>query len=68
MEKISGFSSNKIIKILQRITLVYGRCWSMGHAQNLFDHGDSVDGGPPGSKNEDGDRFVEIWDLSYAYR
>ena len=31
----------------------------------FFDHGDSVDGGPPGSKNEDGDRFVEIWNLVF---
>ena len=31
----------------------------------FFDHGNSVDGGPPGSKNEDGDRFVEIWNLVF---
>ena len=31
----------------------------------FFDHGDSVQGGPPGSKDEDGDRFVEIWNLVF---
>ena len=31
----------------------------------FFDHGDTVEGGPPGSKNEDGDRFIEIWNLVF---
>ena len=31
----------------------------------FFDHGDKVPGGPPGSKDEDGDRFVEIWNLVF---
>ena len=66
-KKISGFSSNKIIKISTEDNF-----WSMGDvgpcgpcSEIFFDHGDSVDGGPPGSKNEDGDRFVEIWNLVF---
>ena len=46
--------------------------WSMGSegpcgpcSEIFYDHGDSVDGGPPGSKDEDGDRFVEIWNLVF---
>ena len=31
----------------------------------FFDHGESVKGGPPGSKDEDGDRFIEIWNLVF---
>ena len=32
---------------------------------NFYDHGDKVFGGPPGSKDEDGDRFIEIWNLVF---
>ncbi len=46
--------------------------WSMGNtgpcgpcSEIFYDHGEGVDGGPPGSKNEDGDRFVEIWNLVF---
>jgi alanyl-tRNA synthetase len=31
----------------------------------FFDHGDHIPGGPPGSADEDGDRFVEIWNLVF---
>ena len=37
----------------------------MDHAQIFFDHGSNIAGGPPGSPNEDGDRFVEIWNLVF---
>ena len=66
-KKVSGFSDNKIIKISNDDNF-----WSMGDegpcgpcSEIFFDHGDAIDGGPPGSKNEDGDRFVEIWNLVF---
>jgi len=46
--------------------------WSMGDtgpcgpcSEIFFDHGPEVPGGPPGSSNEDGDRYVEIWNLVF---
>ena len=66
-KKISGFSDEKIIRISTNDNF-----WSMGSegpcgpcSEIFYDHGDSVDGGPPGSKDEDGDRFVEIWNLVF---
>ena len=38
----------------------------MVHCSEIFyDHGDKLKGGPPGSPNEDGDRFIEIWNLVF---
>jgi len=31
----------------------------------FYDHGESIDGGPPGSENEEGDRYIEIWNLVF---
>lgn len=31
----------------------------------FYDHGEEIDGGPPGSKDEDGDRYIEIWNLVF---
>jgi len=66
-KKISGLSSDKIIKIKTNDNF-----WSMGDtgpcgpcSEIFFDHGELVEGGPPGSKNEDGDRFIEIWNLVF---
>ena len=46
--------------------------WSMGDtgpcgpcSEIFFDHGPQVEGGPPGSENEDGDRYVELWNLVF---
>ena len=46
--------------------------WSMGEtgpcgpcSEIFYDHGDHIPGGPPGSADEDGDRFVEIWNLVF---
>ena len=46
--------------------------WSMGDtgpcgpcSEIFFDHGPDIEGGPPGSEDEDGDRFVEIWNLVF---
>ncbi len=66
-KKISGFKDDKIIKIKTNDNF-----WSMGDtgpcgpcSEIFYDHGDTVEGGPPGSKNEDGDRFIEIWNLVF---
>ena len=46
--------------------------WSMGDtgpcgpcSEIFYDHGDDVEGGPPGSPDEDGDRYIEIWNLVF---
>ena len=46
--------------------------WAMGDtgpcgpcSEIFYDHGDHIPGGPPGSRDEDGDRFVEIWNLVF---
>ena len=46
--------------------------WSMGDtgpcgpcSEIFYDHGDDVEGGPPGSPEEDGDRYIEIWNLVF---
>ena len=66
-KKISGLSDNKIISISTNDNF-----WSMGDtgpcgpcSEIFYDHGDNLFGGPPGSKDEDGDRFVEIWNLVF---
>ena len=66
-KKISGFSDSKIIKIKTDDNF-----WRMGEfgpcgpcSEIFFDHGEKIFGGPPGSKDEDGDRYVEIWNLVF---
>ena len=66
-KKITGFPDSKIIRINTSDNF-----WSMGSvgpcgpcSEIFYDHGSSVSGGPPGSANEDGDRFVEIWNLVF---
>ena len=66
-KKIAGLSENKIIKIPTSDNF-----WSMGDtgpcgpcSEIFYDHGDKLKGGPPGSKDEDGDRFIEIWNLVF---
>ncbi|NWG52960.1 MAG: alanine--tRNA ligase [Hydrogenophilaceae bacterium] len=66
-KKIAGFSDDKIIRIATSDNF-----WSMGDtgpcgpcSEIFYDHGDSVPGGPPGSPDEDGDRFVEFWNLVF---
>ncbi|MFO1013413.1 MAG: alanine--tRNA ligase [Caulobacteraceae bacterium] len=65
--KIAGFPDEKIIRIASNDNF-----WSMGDtgpcgpcSEIFFDHGSHVPGGPPGSPDEDGDRFVEIWNLVF---
>jgi len=66
-KKIAGLSENKIYKIKTSDNF-----WSMGElgpcgpcSEIFYDHGDHLKGGPPGSKNQDGDRFIEIWNLVF---
>ncbi len=66
-KKIAGLSDDKIIRIGTSDNF-----WSMGDtgpcgpcSEIFFDHGAHIPGGPPGSPDEDGDRFVEIWNLVF---
>ena len=66
-KKIAGLNESKIIKISTSDNF-----WSMGDtgpcgpcSEIFYDHGDKLKGGPPGSPNEDGDRFIEIWNLVF---
>ena len=65
--KIAGLPDSRIIRIPTNDNF-----WSMGDtgpcgpcSEIFFDHGDHIFGGPPGSPDEDGDRFVEIWNLVF---
>jgi alanyl-tRNA synthetase len=62
-KKVTGFSDDRIIRIAGSDNF-----WAMGDngpcgpcTEIFWDYGDHVPGGPPGSPDEDGDRFVEIW-------
>ncbi len=66
-KKITGFSDSKIIRIPTSDNF-----WAMGDtgpcgpcSEIFFDHGDKIPGGPPGSPDQDGDRFIEIWNLVF---
>ncbi|GGD54319.1 alanine--tRNA ligase [Erythrobacter arachoides] len=65
--KIAGLPEERIIRIPTKDNF-----WAMGAdgpcgpcSEIFWDHGPSVAGGPPGSPDEDGDRFVEIWNLVF---
>ena len=65
--KISGLSEKKIIKINTSDNF-----WSMGDtgpcgpcSEIFYDHGSHIKGGVPGSKEQDGDRYIEIWNLVF---
>lgn len=66
-KKVSGFSDDKIIRIPTSDNF-----WAMGDtgpcgpcSEIFFDHGPGIPGGPPGSRDADGDRFIEIWNLVF---
>jgi alanyl-tRNA synthetase len=66
-KKIAGLSDDRIIRIPTSDNF-----WSMGDtgpcgpcSEIFYDHGPSIAGGPPGSPDEDGDRFIEIWNLVF---
>jgi len=66
-KRISGLPESRIIRIPTKDNF-----WAMGDdgpcgpcSEIFYDHGDHIPGGPPGSPDEDGDRFVEIWNLVF---
>ena len=66
-KKIAGLPEERIIRIATKDNF-----WAMGDdgpcgpcSEIFFDHGDHIWGGPPGSPEEDGDRFIEIWNLVF---
>ena len=66
-KKISGLNDDKIIRIPTSDNF-----WSMGEtgpcgpcSEIFFDHGDHLQGGLPGTKDQDGDRYIEIWNLVF---
>ena len=66
-EKVSGLEDARIIRIPTSDNF-----WSMGDtgpcgpcSEIFYDHGEEIPGGMPGSENEDGDRFIEIWNLVF---
>jgi alanyl-tRNA synthetase len=66
-KQVAGLPESRIIRIATSDNF-----WRMGDvgpcgpcSEIFYDHGDSIPGGPPGSADEDGDRFVEIWNLVF---
>ena len=66
-KKIAGLPESRIIRIAGSDNF-----WQMGDtgpcgpcSEIFYDHGDKIFGGPPGSPDEDGDRFIEIWNLVF---
>jgi alanyl-tRNA synthetase len=66
-KKVTGFSDDRIIRIATSDNF-----WSAGDtgpcgpcSEIFFDHGPKIPGGPPGSADADGDRFIEIWNLVF---
>ncbi len=66
-KKIAGLPESRIIRIAGSDNF-----WAMGDtgpcgpcSEIFYDHGDKIPGGPPGSPDADGDRFIEIWNLVF---
>ena len=66
-KKIAGLPDSRIIRIPTSDNF-----WAMGETgpcgpctEIFFDHGEDIPGGPPGSPDQDGDRFIEIWNLVF---
>src|SRR5262245_35672340 len=66
-KKIAGLADKRIIRIPTSDNF-----WAMGDtgpcgpcSEIFYDHGETIAGGPPGSADEDGDRFIEIWNLVF---
>lgn len=72
--KLIGIHAEKIIRIGDNKGAKYAsdNFWMMGDTgpcgpctEIFYDHGNHIPGGPPGSKDEDGDRFIEIWNIVF---
>ena len=66
-KKIAGLPDDRIVRIA-----THDNFWAMGDtgpcgpcSEIFYDHGEGIRGGPPGSAEEDGDRFIEIWNLVF---
>ena len=66
-KKIAGLPEDRIVRIATKDNF-----WAMGDdgpcgpcSEIFYDHGPEIAGGPPGSPDEDGDRFIEIWNLVF---
>jgi alanyl-tRNA synthetase len=66
-KKIAGLPDSRIIRIPTSDNF-----WQMGDtgpcgpcSEIFYDHGEGIPGGPPGSADQDGDRFIEIWNLVF---
>jgi alanyl-tRNA synthetase len=66
-KRIAGLPDSKIVRIATSDNF-----WQMGDtgpcgpcSEIFYDHGDHIPGGPPGSPDADGDRFIEIWNLVF---
>ncbi len=66
-KKIAGLPESRILRIATSDNF-----WAMGDtgpcgpcSEIFYDHGPHIPGGPPGSADEDGDRFIEIWNLVF---
>src|SRR3984885_611982 len=66
-KKIAGLPDSRVIRIPTSANF-----WSMGDtgpcgpcSEIFYDHGDRIPGGPPGSPDSEGDRFIEIWNLVF---
>ncbi len=66
-KKLTGFGDDRILRIASSDNF-----WAMGEtgpcgpcSEIFYDHGEQIAGGPPGSADQDGDRFIEIWNLVF---
>ena len=65
-KKVSGLPDQKIVRLTDANFWRMGDTGPCGPCSEIFyDHGPEVPGGPPGSADEDGDRFVEFWNLVF---